>query len=446
MNPVTVAASQPISRAQSTASGNGNGRETSDFNSLLSTTSDNDEPVAADGKSEKHAIGKYFSKPSETLTEVNLAGLEDTGNSVQALLSSNLEDYQEGEAINVAQQLSATDNVLAETNLMEGDPFRINVEFEADGINSVSQDPFAEEFVQLNEVSVPVAGLPEAKVQNTNVWAQQNANATTVDTDILTQQMKNQGQHVANASLMQADQTPISQYTGDKNNGRLALQAATFGAQVDAASASQSERLMDTSSVKMNSVSTRPLSQVPVFATSPVAGFQAVVVEAVNRVESVGLSAAAQPAMSEHGVPRTGSQITVQLVPRTLGVVEIAIQNDNGRISLAIQTQSVEAERLLNAERNAIYESLRNGGFAVDEIKVASNPSLDSGNQQSNRNSRSDEFGFADNGGSNGASEDTKDNSHPSSRFLDAGAQDGLRINSENKMDRDDEVREGLYL
>lgn len=62
--------------------------------------------------------------------------------------------------------------------------------------------------------------------------------------------------------------------------------------------------------------------------------------------------------------------IEVQLMPRNLGTVGITIRNVAGRISIAIEVQGAEAERLIKAEVDKIAGAIRQAGQVVEDISI----------------------------------------------------------------------------
>ncbi|MEO0911168.1 MAG: flagellar hook-length control protein FliK, partial [Pseudomonadota bacterium] len=86
--------------------------------------------------------------------------------------------------------------------------------------------------------------------------------------------------------------------------------------------------------------------------------------------------------------------VELQLVPRSLGVVEVRIVQQNGQLNVSIQTQTAEAANLLKAETNVIKQMLHNAGIVVDEYSVNLNSHLEQ-TQPGSRSMRDPEGGSA---------------------------------------------------
>lgn len=85
--------------------------------------------------------------------------------------------------------------------------------------------------------------------------------------------------------------------------------------------------------------------------------------------------------------------IEVQLMPRNLGAVGITIRTIGGKVSISIETQSAEAERLIRTEVDKIAGAIRQAGQVLDEISIkrsvhmAQQTDSLSGDHESNRQS-----------------------------------------------------------
>ncbi|MEM7290154.1 MAG: flagellar hook-length control protein FliK [Pseudomonadota bacterium] len=64
------------------------------------------------------------------------------------------------------------------------------------------------------------------------------------------------------------------------------------------------------------------------------------------------------------------TKLEIQLVPKNLGVVQITMQKQDGAVSIMIQAETAEAERLLASESGALKEALRNVGLSLEEMRV----------------------------------------------------------------------------
>ncbi|MFK7901907.1 MAG: flagellar hook-length control protein FliK [Nitratireductor sp.] len=73
--------------------------------------------------------------------------------------------------------------------------------------------------------------------------------------------------------------------------------------------------------------------------------------------------------------------IEVQLLPKSLGVIQVTIEQLDGKLSLQIEAQTAKGEAALKQESMKIVESIRAAGMLVEEVNVKRNPDL---NLQSN--------------------------------------------------------------
>ena len=155
---------------------------------------------------------------------------------------------------------------------------------------------------------------------------------------------------------------------------------------------------------------------------------------------SVNAPVGAETVVAANPATQNTQRMEIQLVPKSLGVIEIAMQRTDAGVSVQIQAQTADAERLLNSDRQALQEVMRNAGILVDEIKVVANPNLadnfDSSrnNQQSLANfaERSDHSAGSDGFGRQASSDDAPEHS------LDGQVSGSPRS--------DEDVRDGLYL
>ncbi|MEM7069134.1 MAG: hypothetical protein AAF478_09640, partial [Pseudomonadota bacterium] len=67
---------------------------------------------------------------------------------------------------------------------------------------------------------------------------------------------------------------------------------------------------------------------------------------------------------------KTVKVVELQLVPKNLGLVELKISRTNYGAQILIQVETVEAERLLMAEKVSVYEAMRSVGMPVEDMKI----------------------------------------------------------------------------
>lgn len=67
---------------------------------------------------------------------------------------------------------------------------------------------------------------------------------------------------------------------------------------------------------------------------------------------------------------RSIKSIELQLVPRSLGVIEVKLTRNNGQMNIMIRTQTAEAENILRGETGTLQELIRSTGSIIDDIKV----------------------------------------------------------------------------
>jgi hypothetical protein len=88
---------------------------------------------------------------------------------------------------------------------------------------------------------------------------------------------------------------------------------------------------------------------------------------------------------------RSIKSIELQLVPRSLGVIEVKLTRNNGQMNIMIRTQTAEAENLLRGETRALQDLVRSTGVLVDDIKVMiiQQSDLEQGEQRLEKNNES---------------------------------------------------------
>lgn len=144
---------------------------------------------------------------------------------------------------------------------------------------------------------------------------------------------------------------------------------------------------------------------------------------------------------------RPDKVIEVQLMPRNLGTVGITIRNVAGRITIAIEVQGAEAERLIKTEVDKIAGAIRQAGQVVEDISVKRGVQM---SQQSDsltgdhQSGRQDEANFGRNSG-NSMWQSSRDESNEASNSRDFGNV-GIEENSELAVSSQKENRQGVYL
>lgn len=183
--------------------------------------------------------------------------------------------------------------------------------------------------------------------------------------------------------------------------------------------------------------------QVPVFAT--VVPHE--VAQLVARVSATQLSQPVASLVDDAPTISSSKQATsieLQLVPRTLGVVDVKISsNVPGQLNIEIKTQTAEAETLMRSEMNSIKEALKAFGMSIDELRVNVQQQNASDTAQG-RLSNVDGFEFLRDGSGEHLSHSSKgDNAREGSFSEDEQAGSQNRTDDQHANDR---VRTGLYL
>ncbi len=127
-------------------------------------------------------------------------------------------------------------------------------------------------------------------------------------------------------------------------------------------------------------------------------------------------------------------KISVQLFPRSLGVVEVNITNIGGKIKIVIETTSTKAESILRAEMPLIMEKSIASGIAIEETLVRINQDL----ERSPTNNDLSNFKQTD---INSSSSQEKSRN----KFLDVGIENEFESSS-NELNDDSPIKTGLYL
>ena len=145
--------------------------------------------------------------------------------------------------------------------------------------------------------------------------------------------------------------------------------------------------------VSVVSVVKTPAGQVPFLPQVTIKGLPDFVVREITalRFERPDQTSN-QNGLTAQNTQRAGRAVELQLVPRSLGVVEVRIVQQNGQLNVSIQTQTAEAANLLKAETNVIKQMLHNAGIVVDEYSVNLNSHLEQ-SQPTSRSMRDSEGG-----------------------------------------------------
>ena len=128
-------------------------------------------------------------------------------------------------------------------------------------------------------------------------------------------------------------------------------------------------------------------------------------------------------------------KISVQLFPRSLGVVEVNITNIGGKIKIVIETTSTKAESILRAEMPLIMEKSIASGIAIEDTLVRINQDLE-------RSPTNNDLGNFKQTDINSSS--SQENSR--NKFLDVGIENEFESSSNELNDDDSPIKTGLYL
>ena len=140
-------------------------------------------------------------------------------------------------------------------------------------------------------------------------------------------------------------------------------------------------------------------------------------------------------------LPKT---LTVQLFPRSLGVVEVKISSVNGRLNIAIETNTAAAEKVLKTEMSAVVDKLLLNGLSHDEITVRNNPNLEYLRDE-NAQSRSGNWKFEQSNPENGGHRAGLESQMSSEVNKETEYSDESSTQT-SVMNRGDSSRRGIYL
>ena len=99
---------------------------------------------------------------------------------------------------------------------------------------------------------------------------------------------------------------------------------------------------------------------------------------------------------------KEGNKITIELAPRSLGDIEISLENDNGNLRAVVKAENPNTLDILRADRSAIIEILKQNGFDEDKQKISFEDKQENNKRDDNQKSN-------DNQQRNGQSADNQD-------------------------------------
>ena len=127
------------------------------------------------------------------------------------------------------------------------------------------------------------------------------------------------------------------------------------------------------------------VSFIPNVAVSEVAGKIVVAL----REGQTDVTASRQTSEATTGIMRQHS-IQLQLVPKTLGVVDIKVTNMGGKISIQAAVETKEAANAIKSEIEAIRVVLRSAGVSLENVLLVQNQTVESPMHQNRQQSVQD--------------------------------------------------------
>ena len=113
-------------------------------------------------------------------------------------------------------------------------------------------------------------------------------------------------------------------------------------------------------------------SQIPVFATLAPHDVASFIARASEPQLSSGIAVRSGATNSVLPASKQTTSIELQLVPRSLGVVDVKIStNTPGQLNIEIIARTSEAENVMRGEMNNIKEALRAIGISLDELRLS---------------------------------------------------------------------------
>lgn len=131
--------------------------------------------------------------------------------------------------------------------------------------------------------------------------------------------------------------------------------------------------------------------------------------------------------------------IEVQLLPKTLGLIQVKIEVLDGKMTMLIETQSAKAEAAIKLESVQIMETIKAAGLSVEEISVRRNAELSQQDQAINDNSSDQNAHEQMANGEFGEHFDGQNNAKKDNDLDDLKANDSYNSNSLD-------ARTGIYL
>ena len=131
----------------------------------------------------------------------------------------------------------------------------------------------------------------------------------------------------------------------------------------------------------------------------------------VNASGDQSASATASRAISAFAsspIARPAKSIELQLVPRSLGVVDIKIVNNSGQMTVMMVTSTAEAETLLRSEIGQLQDAIRSLGTLIEDVKVTvqQQTAQENGPGRDGRNLDAQMMQFGEHGEANGSFRD----------------------------------------
>jgi flagellar hook-length control protein FliK len=198
------------------------------------------------------------------------------------------------------------------------------------------------------------------------------------------------------------------------------------------------------SSVAINQTGFNSGTQIPVVPLSTVPGLSNHVLMQVHPAITERANAIESSLITPSPV-RAGKSIELQLVPRSLGVVDMKIVNQNGIIRISIETETVEAQRLIRSEVSGMMESFRSAGLKLEDFTVTHNSRLDAANQ-GERDGRGESQSFNQQQSANDASSRQQAYGQDGAEHVFTDGTDGAGKDAATEVDGKRPERQGLYL
>ncbi|MCP4073317.1 MAG: flagellar hook-length control protein FliK [Hyphomicrobiales bacterium] len=193
--------------------------------------------------------------------------------------------------------------------------------------------------------------------------------------------------NIKTASEASANSKPVISQAPADMNANIKVVNAINKVQVESA-LSQSKSVSAKSAVTIENETKMKIGEVKLERVAP-ANFNQLIIESIS--SNVKISPVATntfvPGQISTQLPKT---LTIQLLPDSLGVVEVKISNTNGRLSISIETSTLVAEKILKVEIAALADKMIMSGIAPDEMMVRNNPNLEfikDGNTQERQSS-----------------------------------------------------------